>query len=57
MAQWVDKNNEPSTDQKEDLHCSNCGKLALGFPFWECDIFPSLYCPHCGEKMENGIEY
>lgn len=35
-------------------YCSKCGGPALSYPFWECDLFLSKYCPHCGEEMLNG---
>jgi len=50
MAKWIRKNNT------KDIFCSDCGKLALGYPYWECDLKPSKYCPNCGEPMENGEE-
>lgn len=57
MANWLNEKKEVCDDEKVSLYCSECGSPALGYPFWECDIFPSQYCPHCGELMENGKEF
>lgn len=51
-AVWIE-----SKAERKQYNCSFCGKSALGYPFWECDLCLSLYCPHCGSRMENGREY
>lgn len=59
-AEWVDRDGNPSTGEDKrhiEIFCSNCKKIALGYPFWECDLYPSIYCPHCGKKMKNGKVY
>ena len=59
-AEWIDRDGNPSTGEDERrtaIFCSNCKKIALGYPFWECNLYPSIYCPHCGKKMKNGKDY
>ena len=53
MAKWIEKR---LSAWRTDYFCSNCGKMALSPSYWECDLEKSLYCPHCGEKMDNGEE-
>ncbi len=56
-SEWLDEKGEPSIDTKKLLLCSKCDQPALGYPFWEGDVLPSIYCPHCGRKMKNGMPF
>lgn len=36
-----------------DYKCSICGEMALGYPYWECELKRSRYCPNCGADMRG----
>lgn len=43
-------------NKNDDICCSICGEMALGYSYWEVDLKPSKYCPNCGAKMSNAEE-
>lgn len=49
-ARWIKKKNNIG---QTEYYCSKCNERALGYPFWECDLKPSNFCPECGRKMVN----
>lgn len=55
-GRWVFANNNP-VDRKlhilEEAFCSQCGNMAPGVPFWECDLDMTAFCPHCGADMRG----
>lgn len=53
MGRWIHRQDAKN---KMDIFCSKCGELALGYSYWECDLFASNFCPFCGIEMENSEE-
>ena len=54
-GKWVFEDGNPvnrNLKMGEDAFCNQCGKSAPGYPFWECDLMLTKFCPNCGVKME-----
>lgn len=56
-GKWIRKGGTPVNcmlDMMEEAFCDQCGESAPGYPFWECRLELTDFCPHCGVDMING---
>ena len=55
-GKWVFEDGSPvnrGLKVGETAVCSQCGETAPGYPFWECDLELTNFCPHCGARMDE----
>lgn len=53
-GKWVFKDGRPVNRTLgicEIAVCDQCGETAPGYPFWECNLELTDFCPHCGARM------
>ena len=55
-GKWVFEDGRPvnrTLNTGEIAICDQCGKTAPGYPFWECDLELTDFCPNCGADMRE----
>lgn len=55
-GKWVFEDGSPinrGLKMMETAVCSQCGHIAPGYSFWDCDLELTNFCPNCGAEMKG----